>query len=62
VAKSANSAERRERLAAALRENLKRRKARARTGTGEGAHPPAQAPAHAPDLPGAGSDKAAKPD
>ena len=62
MAKSANSAERRERLAAALRENLKRRKARARTGMGEGARPPAQAPAHAPDLPVAGPDKAAKPD
>jgi len=58
VAKSDKSAGRRERLAAALRENLKRRKARERSAAGQGSH----SPARTTDLPAAGPDRAAKPD
>ena len=61
MAKSANSAERRERLAVALRENLKRRKARARALTGEAAQTQTGAKAGAPALPAADPNKAAKP-
>ncbi|MGC9953659.1 MAG: hypothetical protein ABSD21_05225 [Rhizomicrobium sp.] len=60
--KSGKSAERRERLAAALRENLKRRKARARALDGAGAQAQAEAVIHARDLPATGQNKAAKPD
>ena len=60
MAKSGKSAERRERLAAALRENLKRRKARARALTGEEAQTQTDTKAGAPDLPAAGPNKAAK--
>ena len=62
MAKPGKSAERRERLAAALRENLKRRKARVRAQAAEGAETPAEAAVRAPDLPAAGPDKAAKSD
>jgi hypothetical protein len=61
VVKSGKSAERRERLAAALRDNLKRRKARLRAMDGEGSQAPTEAVIRAPDLPAAGPNKAAKP-
>jgi hypothetical protein len=61
VAKPGKSAERRERLAAALRENLKRRKARVRAGAGDGTQTPADAAVHTPDLPAVGPNKTAKP-
>ena len=64
MAKSANSAERRERLAVALRDNLKRRKARARALAGEEARTKTGDQTNtqpgAPDLPAAGPNKAAK--
>jgi hypothetical protein len=60
VAKPGKSAERRERLAAALRENLKRRKARLRAQAADGAKTAAEAAVHARDLPAAGPNKAAK--
>ena len=60
MAKPGKSAERRERLAAALRENLKRRKARVRAQAAEGADTQAEAAVRAPDLPAAGPNKAAK--
>ena len=60
MAKPGKSAERRERLAAALRENLKRRKARVRAQAAEGVETPAEAAVRAPDLPAAGPNKAAK--
>jgi hypothetical protein len=59
VAKSANSAERRERLAVALRDNLKRRKARARAQAADGTQTPAEAADHPPDSPAVGPNKAA---
>jgi hypothetical protein len=59
VAKPGKSAERRKRLAAALRENLKRRKARARAQAVGGPEPPAEGAGHAPDLPSADPNKAA---
>ena len=59
MAKPGKSAERRERLASALRENLKRRKARPRDQAPDGAKTPADAAIRAPDLPVAGPDKAA---
>ena len=62
MAKPGKSAERRERLAAALRENLKRRKARVRAQAAEDVVTPAEAAVRAPDLPAAGPDKAAKSD
>jgi len=55
------SAERRERLAAALRDNLKRRKARLRALDGDGSEAQAEAVLRAPDLPAADPDKVAKP-
>lgn len=58
MAKPGKSAERRERLAAALRENLKRRKARSRAQAGDSAKTPAEAAAHTRDLPATGPDKA----
>jgi hypothetical protein len=58
VAKPGKSAERRQRLAAALRENLKRRKARVRAQAADGAGTPAEAAVHTPDLPATGPDKA----
>ena len=51
--------EHRERLAAALRENLKRRKARARALAGEGAGEQPEGPV---EEPGSGPRKGAKPD
>ena len=60
MANPGKSAERRERLAAALRENLKRRKARVRAKAAGGAETPADAADRAPDLPISGQDKAAK--
>ncbi|MGA7674412.1 MAG: hypothetical protein WCA78_05125 [Rhizomicrobium sp.] len=60
MAKSTNSAARRERLAAALRENLKRRKARVRALADEEVPAQADAKASATDLPAAGPNKAAK--
>ena len=62
MAKSGTSAERRQRLAAALRENLKRRKARVRAQAAEGTETPAGAAVCARDLPAAGPNKAAKSD
>ena len=61
MAKPGKSAERRERLAAALRENLKRRKVRVRAQATDGAKTPGGAAVHSPDLPAAGPDKAVKP-
>jgi hypothetical protein len=61
VAKPGKSAERRERLAAALRENLKRRKARVRAQAADGAQTPAEAAAHPLDMPAAAPNKAVKP-
>jgi hypothetical protein len=62
VAKSVKSAERQERLAAALRENLKRRKTHARALADHAGEGPAEAAAHpldsSPDRP----KRAAKPD
>lgn len=60
MAKPGKSAERRERLAAALRENLKRRKARVRAQAGDGPETPADAAVHTLDLPAAGPNKTAK--
>ena len=62
MVKSANSAERRERLAVALRENLKRRKAKARALSGAEDRAPAGLKAGTPDLPPADPKKAAKSD
>ncbi len=62
MAKSANSAERRERLAVALRENLKRRKAKARALSGAQDQAPTGLKAGEADLPAADPDKAAKKD
>ena len=59
MVKPGKSAERRERLAAALRENLKRRKARLRVQVADGAKTPVDAAIRAPDLPVAGPNKAA---
>ena len=61
MAKSGKSAERRERLAAALRENLKRRKARLRVQAPDGAKTPAEAAARTLDIPAAVPNKAVKP-
>ena len=61
MAKPAKSAERRERLAAALRENLKRRKARVRAQAAGGTETPAGAVVRVRDLPAASPNKAAKP-
>ena len=61
MAKPGKSAERRERLAAALRENLKRRKARVRAKAAGGAEAPAETAACAPESLVLGQDKAAKP-
>ena len=60
MAKPGKSAERRKRLAAALRENLKRRKARLRAQAADGTKTPAEAADHTPDLPAVGPNKAAK--
>ena len=49
------------RLAAALRENLKRRKARVRAQAADGAQTPAEAAVRAPELPVSGPSKASKP-
>ena len=61
MAKSGKSAERRQRLAAALRENLKRRKARVRAKAAYGAQTPAEAAAHPLDIPATAPNKAVKP-
>jgi hypothetical protein len=62
VAKSAKSAERRERLAVALRENLKRRKAKARALSGTEDDAPTGAKTGEADLPPADPKKASKSD
>ncbi|HEY0283370.1 MAG TPA: hypothetical protein VGC27_12185 [Rhizomicrobium sp.] len=61
MAKPGKSAERRERLAAALRENLKRRKARLRAGAAEEAETPAEAAVHSRKLPAAAPKGPSKP-
>ena len=61
MAKSGKSAQRRERLASALRDNLKRRNARLRALHEEGLQAQAEAVVRAPDLPAAAPNKAVKP-
>ncbi len=60
MAKPGKSSGRQERLAAALRENLKRRKARARELSGEGAQPEAEAAVRALESPSKDQNKAPK--